>query len=141
MSLNVDNCQRCGKIYVKNNYGLCGNCIKEIDLQYEKCLKYLREHRTCFIHELSEATDVSIKQITKFIKEGRISIKNNPNISYSCEICHEPIREHNICDSCRQRISKDASNMHEDEQRKQTLLDDKNRVSFNIKDRLQDRHR
>ncbi|WP_028550999.1 flagellar protein [Paenibacillus sp. UNC451MF] len=140
MSLNVDNCDRCGKIYVKNNYGLCGQCLKDIDLQYEKCLKYLREQRSCSIHELSEATEVSVKQITKFIREGRISIKNNPNMSYHCEICSTPIREHTICESCRQRLAKDANHMHEDEQRKQALLEEANRMSFNIKDRLKDRH-
>ncbi|MFE5324119.1 flagellar protein [Paenibacillus sp. NPDC056579] len=140
MSLNVDNCQRCGRVYVKNNYGLCGNCIKEIDLQYEKCLKYLRENRACYITELSEATGVSIKQITKFIREGRISINNNPNMAYNCEVCNTPIRVHTICDSCRSKLTKDASNLREDEQRKHTQQEDANRMQFKITDRLRDRH-
>jgi len=140
MSLNVDNCPRCGKIYVKNTYGLCASCIKDIDQEYEKCLKYLRENRTCYIQELSEATGVSVKQITKFIREGRISIQNNPNMSYHCEVCNAPIRVHTICDSCRSKLAKDASNMREDEQRKQAQVEESNRMSFNIKDRLRDRH-
>ncbi|MCS7459957.1 flagellar protein [Paenibacillus doosanensis] len=140
MSLNVDNCPRCGKIYVKNNFSLCVNCIKEIDQQYEKCLNYLRENRSCYLYELSEATGVSIKQITKFIREGRISIANHPNMSYNCEVCNTPIRVHTICDSCRQKLSKEASNMQEDEQRKQKLQKEGNHMSYNIQDRLRDRH-
>ncbi|MED4600705.1 flagellar protein [Paenibacillus validus] len=138
MSLNVANCYRCGKIYVKNMHGLCPNCIKDIESQYEKCLKYLREYRTCTIHELSEATEVPVKQITKFIREGRISIKNNPNMSYSCEVCGTAIKDHTICDSCRTRLAKDASNMMEDDQRKKEKQEGK--VTFNIKDRLHERH-
>jgi len=141
MSLNVDNCPRCGKVYVKNNYGLCGSCIRNIENEYELCLKYLRENKSCQLYELSEATGVSVKQITKFIKEGRISIKSNPNMFYQCEICHEPIRSHTMCESCRQKLAKDTSNLHEDEQRRQALLQQSNPLSYNIKDRLRDRHR
>ncbi|UUZ91222.1 hypothetical protein LJK87_36820 [Paenibacillus sp. P25] len=139
MSLNVANCDRCGKVYIKNIHGMCPNCIKEIEGQYERCIKYLRENRACNINELSEAVEVPVKQIVKFIREGRISIKNHENMSYECEVCGEPIRENTMCESCRSRLAKEASNLQEDERRKQRLEEDKNRVSFNIKDRLQNR--
>jgi flagellar operon protein (TIGR03826 family) len=140
MSLNVENCQRCGKVYVKNNYGMCGNCIKDINSQYEKCLKYLREYRTSTINELSEATEVSHKQITKFIREGRISIKGNPNMAYECEICGTGIRDHTICEACRAKLAKDTSNMYEDEKRKQSKDDAISGTSYKIRDRLKNRH-
>jgi len=140
MSLNVDNCNRCGKVYVKNSYGLCGNCIKLIDQQYEKCLKYLREHRACTISELSEATEVSISQITKFIREGRISIKGNPNMSYNCEVCGVSIREHTMCEPCRSRLAKETNQMHEDETRKKIQEVQDHKITYNIRDRLKDRH-
>ncbi|TDF93596.1 flagellar protein [Paenibacillus piri] len=140
MSLNVANCHRCGKVYVKNNYGMCGSCIKDIDQQYEKCLKYLREYRSCSINELSEATGVTIGQITKFIREGRISIKGNPNMFYDCEVCGTSIREHTMCEPCRSRLAKETNQLQEDEMRRkiQDVLDSK--ASYNIRDRLKDRH-
>jgi flagellar operon protein (TIGR03826 family) len=139
MSLNVDNCHRCGKIYVKNNYGMCGHCIKDIDLQYEKCLKYLREYRTCTITELSEATDVSSNQITKFIREGRISIKGNANMSYDCEVCGTSIRVHTMCEPCRSKLAKETNQMHEDDKRRKNQEEMSNRGSFNIQARLKNR--
>ncbi|TBL72989.1 flagellar protein [Paenibacillus thalictri] len=140
MSLNVGNCPRCGKIYVKNIHGICPHCIKEMELQYEKCLKYLREYRSCTLQELSEATDVPMQIITKFIREGRISIKHNPNMSIACEVCGGPIREGLMCESCRGRLLKDVSNMSEDEQRNKLLAEQKQEgISFKIKDRLNDR--
>lgn len=136
--LNVDNCPRCGKLYVKNPRGMCPACMKEIDQQCEECIQYLREHRNCTIQELSDATGVSIKQITLFIKEGRISIAEAPQMMYACEVCGAPIREHKMCEACRARLIKGIREVEEDERRKHET-NSNNRMSYNIKDRLKDR--
>ncbi|WNQ11596.1 flagellar protein [Paenibacillus aurantius] len=139
MSLNVDNCPRCGKMYQKNPRDLCPSCIKEMDLQYEKCIAHLRANRGIDLQELSEATEVPVRQIIKFIREGRISIINTPNIHYPCEVCGGPIRDQAICDSCRQRLSKEVSNTLEDEKRREELRRQQNQTGFNISERLRDR--
>lgn len=56
------------------------------------------------MHELSEETKVSPRQITQFIREGRISIYQAPNLTYDCEVCGNPIREGHMCESCRNRL-------------------------------------
>ncbi len=103
----MDNCPRCGKLFIMNVRGICQNCIKEIEIEYERCVKHIRENKGIHMHELSEATEVSVKQITTFIREGRISIANAPNMTYPCEVCGIPIREGHMCDSCRTRLTKD----------------------------------
>ncbi|OBA02482.1 flagellar protein [Paenibacillus polymyxa] len=107
--MNLDNCPRCGKLFIKNVRGICQNCIKEIEIEYEKCVKHIRENKGIHMHELSEATGVSVKQITTFIREGRISIANAPNMTYPCEVCGIPIRDGHMCDSCRTRLTKDLN--------------------------------
>jgi flagellar operon protein (TIGR03826 family) len=139
MGMNVANCPRCGKVYVKNHRDVCPACIKEIDLQLENCLKYLKQNRGTTIQDLSEATEVPVKQIAKFIREGRISIIGAPNMTYPCEVCFTPIRESNICESCRQRLAKDVTNSKEDEDREKEIRKQENKVTFNITDRLKDR--
>lgn len=119
MSLNVTNCPKCGRLMAKGIRLLCPNCHQELEAQYEKCLKYLRENRKCTLAELSEATGVTTAQITKFIREGRISIAEFSNMAYECEVCGTSIREGNLCDSCRSRLVKDVNNMREDEQRRE----------------------
>lgn len=89
---------------------LCQPCIKELEHQYEICVEYLRENRGTNIQELSDATGISIKEITRFIREGRISIANAPNMMYPCEVCGTLIREGPMCESCRSRLRKDFSN-------------------------------
>ncbi|NHW34859.1 TIGR03826 family flagellar region protein [Paenibacillus aceris] len=138
--MNVANCPRCGKIFVKGFAELCLNCLKDLELQYDKCLKYLRENRGATINELSEATEVSTKQITKFIREGRISIINAPNMSYPCEVCGTLIRDKTICESCRSKLAKDVRLNTEEEQRRKELNVEETRSSFKIKDRLKNRH-
>ncbi|MEI7025670.1 TIGR03826 family flagellar region protein [Paenibacillus sp. y28] len=135
--MNVANCTRCGKIYIKNSYGMCPQCIKDIEVEYEKCLKYLRENRSCTLQELSAGTGVAFSQITRFIREGRISIANAPNMTYPCEMCGTQIRDGNICESCRGKLVKDVRNMHEDENRKHANEAEKHRTAFQIRDRLE----
>ncbi|MDT3428017.1 flagellar operon protein (TIGR03826 family) [Paenibacillus forsythiae] len=108
--MNIDNCPRCGRIYVKNIMELCQSCMKELEQQYETCVKYLRENKGANIQELSDATGISVKEITRFIREGRISIANAPNMMYPCEVCGTLIREGHMCDSCRGRLTKDLMN-------------------------------
>jgi flagellar operon protein (TIGR03826 family) len=108
--MNLDNCPRCGRLYLKNVMDMCQPCVRELEHQYEICVKYLRENRGITIQELSDATDISIKEITRFIREGRISIANAPNMMYPCEICGTLIRESNMCESCRSRLRKDFTN-------------------------------
>ncbi|MDP4098604.1 flagellar protein [Paenibacillus sp. P96] len=107
--MNIDNCPRCGKLYAVNIRELCFNCIKDIEKEYEICVQYLRDNKGADIQELSEATEVSIKQITKFIREGRISVVNAPNLTYPCEVCGTLIREGHMCESCRTRLTKELT--------------------------------
>lgn len=138
MSLNVLNCSRCGKVYVKNNINeVCPACVKEIDKMYEVAAQYLRENRGATIQQLSDDTDIPFRQIVRFIREGRISVINMPNMNYPCESCGAPIREGHICTDCRRKLSKEYQNLTEDERRKEAHAQREEGASYNIKDRLQ----
>lgn len=138
MSLNVINCSRCGKVCIRSASELCPACLKELDKQYELCLEHLRENRGLSLQELSDATEVPVKQIIRFIKEGRISIIQASNLTYPCEVCGDPIMEQSICTPCRQRLQKDYTALKEDEERKNTKEQTPG-ASYQIKDRLKER--
>lgn len=115
--MNLDNCPRCGKLFAKNFRDVCPVCIRDIDKEYQICADYLRENKGAIISELSDQTGVSIKQITKFIREGRISMVNVPNMSYPCESCGILIRENHICNDCRVRLMKDTRKMMDNDRK------------------------
>lgn len=112
--MNLDNCPRCGRLFAKGIRDVCPSCMKEIDKEYQHCADFLRENKGATIHEVSDATGVSIRQISKFIREGRISIVNAPNMSYPCESCGTLIRDSHLCDDCRTRLTKAARTMKDD---------------------------
>lgn len=125
--MSLENCPRCGKVYAKNFRDVCPVCIREIDKEYERCAEYLREFRGAMITELSDQTGVSIRQITKFIREGRISLMDAPNMTYPCESCGTMIRDNNLCDPCRKRLLKGTSNMRHLDANKQELFREQHR--------------
>lgn len=138
MSLNVMNCIRCGKLCVRTVSEMCPACLKELEAHYEACLNYLRDNRGITLQELSDATGVPVKQIIRFIREGRISLVNAPNLTYPCEVCGTPIREQALCPSCRQRLMNDFNQAQKDERRKEETKQQES-ASYQIKDRLRDR--
>lgn len=112
MSLgNLSNCSRCDALFVRVARDICPKCYQEVEKEYEICAKFLRkrENRGSNIHQVSKATGVSVKQITKFIKEGRISVDGNPELGYPCESCGFLIRKGNICESCMRGLKHDIT--------------------------------
>ena len=113
--MNLGNCPRCGRLYAMGFRDICVDCVKEIEAEYKSCADYLRETRGASMQEVADATGVAVRQIIKFIREGRISIADAPNMSYPCEVCGIPIRENNMCDSCRARLTKELKSATQDD--------------------------
>lgn len=134
--MNLGNCPRCGKLYALNFRDMCSDCVKDIEVEYQECAEFLRESKGATIHEVSEATGVTIRQITKFIREGRISIENAPNLSYPCEVCGILIREGNMCESCRTRLTKELRSVAMDEQPGNGSRDKKNEHTYRAVDKF-----
>ena len=135
--MNLGNCPRCDKLYAMGLRDICQACIKETDQEYDKCAKYLRENRGATMHELSEATEVSLRQITKFVREGRISVIDAPNLHYPCEVCgSNMIREGNMCDSCRSRLTKELNQAVREEQFKKDTADMRRKDTYSVVDKF-----
>ncbi|THF80812.1 TIGR03826 family flagellar region protein [Cohnella fermenti] len=108
--MDLANCPRCGRLFARHFRDICPNCHGDLEKEYETCTEFLRKNKGATITILSEETGVSIKQITRFIREGRISLYNAPNLSYPCEVCGVLIRDGNMCDNCRSRLRTDVNN-------------------------------
>ncbi|OIJ22361.1 hypothetical protein BKP45_06920 [Anaerobacillus alkalidiazotrophicus] len=101
------NCPRCNKIFVKNLRDVCTDCAKKEEDDFQKVYQYVRkkDNRMASIIEVEEGTGVSQRFIYKFIKQGRISLHNFPNLGYPCESCEKIIREGRICAACKTNIT------------------------------------
>ena len=137
--MDIDNCSRCGKLFAKNFREVCPACIKEIDHEYSLCAEYLRKNKGASMQELSDETGVAVKQITKFIREGRISLIGAPNLGYPCEVCGALIRESHMCNDCRHKLISETNKMKKDMLMDTTTKPSKQgQGSYQIKDRSRD---
>jgi predicted amidophosphoribosyltransferase len=110
--LMVANCPGCGKVFQKNLRNLCLDCVKSLQNEFDTCDRYLRGNRRATTEQLSMATGVSVKQIIIWVKEKRLPEIDYPNLKYPCNSCSEPIRQQELCSSCRVRLTKDIHEMH-----------------------------
>lgn len=115
MTMNIENCPRCGRVFAKGFSEVCPACQKDIDKEYELCSDFLRQNKGASITHLSDETGVSIRQITRFIREGRISLLDAPNLSYPCESCGTLIQTNNLCENCRKRFVNASKNFLEED--------------------------
>ncbi|MFA9558918.1 TIGR03826 family flagellar region protein [Evansella sp. AB-rgal1] len=100
------NCSSCGKVFVKALRPICNDCNKEVDGKFQIVYDYLRkrENRSASLHEVHKDTEVEIDLIYKFIREGRIHLRDFPNLGYPCEKCEALIREGKLCTDCQNDI-------------------------------------
>lgn len=103
------NCKRCGRLYNRINAEICSECMKEDDDKFFLVRDYLRDHRRATIYEVSDGTGVEVSMIIRFIREGRITPVDNPNLAYPCDHCGTPIQHDRYCKSCKDKLSKDLS--------------------------------
>lgn len=137
--MDLTNCPRCGKLFNKNFRDVCNNCHLELEKDYERCSDHLRMNRGMDIQQLSDEMEISIKQITKWIREGRISLLNAPNMSYPCESCGTLIRDSHLCDSCKKRLQRDVKNAGSSGMLQHNPDDDKHKNAYQIGNRLHER--
>ena len=137
--MNLVNCPRCNKLYAKTIRDICNNCHTQLEKDYERCVQYIRENKGVNIQELSDVTEISVKQIARWIREGRISLFNAPNMSYPCESCGTLLREGHLCDSCRSRLSRDMRNANSTGLQQHNPDEPKTSGAYQIGNRLKDR--
>ena len=121
---DLDNCPKCGDIYVKNNIrDICPKCFKQEEADYEKVYQYIRkkQNRTAQMDEVVEATGVEKSLIYKFIKKGRIKLAQFPNLGYPCAKCGSIIREGNLCTPCLTGIKTDLKQVEKEQERNEEI--------------------
>ncbi|WP_281886739.1 flagellar protein [Paenibacillus sp. YYML68] len=113
--LKVANCPKCGKVFQKNMRNLCQPCQQACDNQYEQCHAYLLRHRTASTEEVSEAVNVPAAVIHGLIKENKLPVSYFAGLTFPCESCGSPIRQHKLCACCKSRLDSDIRELKERE--------------------------
>lgn len=113
--MDVRNCRMCGKLY---NYiggayrGLCPNCIKIMEDKFIEVKEFINDNGTATMSEISEACDVSVKQIEKWVREERLCFSDDSPIGLACEKCGAMIKSGRFCDKCKSTMTNELSNAY-----------------------------
>lgn len=106
--MGIKNCKKCNRIFADDNFDLCPVCRNK-DLEEFKMIKdYLYDHPGADIQTVSEETGVDTKKILKFLREGKLEIRDDsPNLLLGCEKCGAPINTGRFCKKCISEMQKE----------------------------------
>lgn len=90
--MNVKTCKKCGKLFQYSGIGevFCPICKQKDEEDFEKVKKYINENPGMSIENVAEKTDVSVKLITKWIREERLILSKSSAL-LTCEKCGKPV--------------------------------------------------
>ncbi|SFQ24644.1 TIGR03826 family flagellar region protein [Salibacterium halotolerans] len=126
---SLENCPRCGELFVKSLRPVCNKCHKEVEDMFQKVYTFIRkrENRQAKMNEVVEGTGVPEEDITRFIKEGRLHLSRFPNLAYACESCGSPIREGRLCASCKKSIDSGLQAQEQEREREKKAEEERKR--------------
>jgi flagellar operon protein (TIGR03826 family) len=103
----IRNCPRCGKIFNYLGRPICGRCMQAEEEEFKKVKEYIYDYPGSNMPEISDATEVSIDKIMRFLREERLEISGeNPNMFLECERCEKSIKTGRFCDACKDDLEK-----------------------------------
>lgn len=106
---DIRNCKKCGRIY--NYIGgapICPVCREQDEEDYKRVKEYLYEYPKASMSQVSMDLDVSVEQIKRYLREGRLEIVGEEgNLFLECESCGKAIRSGRFCLECERSLSKD----------------------------------
>ncbi len=101
---NFKKCKSCGKIFSNMGRPICPECIKKQDEEFTKVRKYIYDNPTVKVEDVAEETEVPLKTILQFLKEGRLQLKSADGL-LACEKCGIAITTGTMCENCKKNLA------------------------------------
>lgn len=84
---------------------MCQRCREEMEAKFQVVKEYIRSNPGVGIPEVSEACDVPVSQIQRWLREERLEVTENSPIYLTCESCGGLIRSGKYCDKCKTQMT------------------------------------
>jgi len=129
----VTNCRRCGAIFNRIGRDICPKCVRAEDEAYKAIREYLRKNKDVFLSDLAEGTGVPEEWIVDMIRDGRLILRDHPNLFATCENCGEPIQSGRFCAKCSNKLNETFASAAQEMQQK-AALEKQKRVGYFSRD-------
>lgn len=109
--MDVRNCKECGRLFnYMSGQRLCPACREKLEEKFQDVKRYIEEHKTAQLQEISEENDVSIQQIRQWVREERLTFTDDSIVGIECESCGTTIKTGRFCDSCKKQMANSLGN-------------------------------
>lgn len=106
--MSVKNCTRCGRMFQAEDASkLCDRCRNNDEEDFKVVREYVYDNPNSNIPEVAENTGVTEEKILKFLRQGKLILKDELSMVLDCERCGKPIKSGRYCDSCTNEMSRD----------------------------------
>jgi hypothetical protein len=103
-TMELATCVRCQKLYTKLRLAVCPQCELEEEKDILELQRYLRDNANATLIEVSDALDIYMEDIERWIEEKRVSIEVCEMANLKCTVCSAPIVSGRVCVACRDRL-------------------------------------
>lgn len=107
--MGIINCKKCGKIFNYDGYKVCLSCRKLEEEDFQKVKTYLYKNSGASMQQVAEETEVPVKKIIEYLRQGKLETKDNENFVLGCEKCGEPIKSGHYCEKCTKEVHDNLS--------------------------------
>ncbi len=107
--MEVRNCKNCGRLFNYMGAGsskICPACAQALEEVFNNVKKYIEENPGANIDIISKECDVSVQQLTQWVRQERLTFSEDSPITVECESCGKPIRSGRFCEECSNRMAR-----------------------------------
>jgi flagellar operon protein (TIGR03826 family) len=110
--MEVKSCKGCGRLFnYMGGQPLCQACKDKLENKFQEVKQYLYDNPEASVNQVSEANDVSVKQIKQWIREERLMFTSASATGITCEKCGTPIAVGRFCEKCKAEMSNSLSGL------------------------------
>ena len=99
--MELMNCRNCKRIfnYITGEH-ICPACRDLLEKKFEIVKDYIRDNPGQNVNEVAENTEVSVRQLKKWVREERLTFSDDSLVGIECERCGKMIHSGRFCSSC-----------------------------------------
>ena len=103
--LNFRNCKRCGKAFsTMLDYTVCPTCMEQETQRFNRTRDYIYNHGDASEEDIIEHCHITADELSRWIREEKITLGENSNIKYPCESCGSLISGGHFCLDCKLKL-------------------------------------
>ncbi len=109
--MELKNCKKCGRLH--NGTGkICSECLKKEEEKFNLVKSYLKEYPDSSLIKVSDETGVTVAEIERFLREGRLQVTTGMSDFLKCMKCGSPITTGRYCPECEKKVMNDVKTVY-----------------------------